>query len=94
MVESNSESNETYIAFGVVDHICSIRFTDVMPQDLNKLIEKIKASAVDRCRDRLDAAACKARGSITSSTTENRKNFPSGIETHGVTSSYKKRHGL
>jgi hypothetical protein len=65
-----------------------------MPQDLNKLIEKIKASAVDRCRDRLDAAACKARGSIATSTAENRKNFPPDIETHGVTSAFKKRHGL
>lgn len=65
-----------------------------MPQDLNKLIEKIKASAVERCRDRLDTAACKARGLISTNTAENNKNTPPLSETHGITSVFKKQHGL
>jgi hypothetical protein len=65
-----------------------------MPQDLNKLIEKIKASAVERCRDRLDTAACKARGLIKTDTAENNKNTPPRTEKYGVTSIFKKQHGL
>jgi len=65
-----------------------------MPQDLSKLIEKIKASAVDRCRDRIDTAASKAQGLITSNTAENSKYTPPGTGTYGVTSVFKKRHGL
>jgi len=67
---------------------------DVMPQDLSKLIEKIKASAVDRCRDRIDTAASKAQGLITSNTDENSKYIPPRTGTYGVTSVFKKRHGL
>ena len=65
-----------------------------MPQDLTILIEKIKASAVDRCRDRIDTAASKARGLITTNTAENGKNTSPGTGTHGVTSVFKKRYGL
>ncbi len=65
-----------------------------MPQDLSKLIEKIKASAVERCRDRLDAATCKARGLITTDTAENGTKYPPCTETRGVTSVFKKQHGL
>lgn len=67
---------------------------DVMPQDLTKLIEKIKASAVERCRDRIDAAASKARELLKTNTAENGKDSSPGTETHGVTSVLKKRHGL
>jgi hypothetical protein len=70
-----------------------MRFTDV-PQDLSTLIEKIKASAVERCRDRIDTAAGKARDLISSNTAETSKNFTPGPGTHGVTSVFKKRHGL
>jgi CBS-domain-containing membrane protein len=67
-----------------------------MPQDLNKLLDKIKASAVERCRDRLDTATNRARDLITTSNTagENCKKFPPQTETHGVTSVLKRRHGL
>jgi len=65
-----------------------------MAQDLTRLIEKIKASAVDRCRDRIDTAACKAKGLITTNAAENGKNSSPGLGTHGVTSVFKKRHGL
>jgi len=65
-----------------------------MPQDLSQLIEKIKASAVDRCRDRIDTAASKARDLITTKTAENGKYSPPIPETRNVTSVLKKRHGL
>lgn len=65
-----------------------------MSQDLTKLIEKIKASAVDRCRDRIDSAACKARGLITTDAAENGKKSSQGTGTYGVTSAFKKQHGL
>lgn len=93
-VRIKGKTNETYIVYGVVDHNSSIRFTDGMPQDLTKLIEKIKASAVDRCRDRIDAAASKARGLISTNTAETCKNTPPGTVTRDVTSVFKKRHGL
>jgi hypothetical protein len=65
-----------------------------MPQDLSQLIEKIKASAVDRCRDRIDSAARTTQGLITTNTAENSKNLPPRTGTHGVTSVFKKQHGL
>ena len=90
-----TEQNETYIAYGVVrPHLYYIRFTDIMPQDLTQLIDKIKASAVDRCRDRIDAAASKARGLISTDTEENYKIPPQGTGTRDITSLFKKRHGL
>jgi hypothetical protein len=65
-----------------------------MPQDLAKLIDKIKASAVQRCSDRIDLAARKARELLNTNNTENRKESPPGPETPRVTSILKKRHGL
>jgi hypothetical protein len=65
-----------------------------MPQDLNKLLEKIKASAVGRCRDRLDAAASKAQGLINTNSEGYCKNSSPRNGTQGVTSVLKKRHGL
>ena len=89
------KTNETYIAYGVVrPHLYYIRFTDAMPQDLNKLLDKIKASAVERCRDRLDTAASKAHGLISTQNGENYKKILPQTEIHGVTSVLKRRHGL
>jgi hypothetical protein len=65
-----------------------------MPQDLTQLIEKIKASAVDRCRERIQTAASKAKEMLNANKPENHKEPPPGVETHGVTSVLKKRHGL
>jgi hypothetical protein len=65
-----------------------------MPQDLTELIKKIKACAVDRCRDRIDAAASKAKGLISTKTVETDKNTPPGTVKCEVTSVFKKRHGL
>jgi len=65
-----------------------------MPQDLSNLLEKIKVSAIERCRDRLDTAAGSAKGLINTNSVESCKKFPSLSESHGVTSTLKRRHGL
>ncbi len=65
-----------------------------MPQDLNTLIERIKTSAVDRCRERIETAACKAKELLKGDNPENHKEPPPSRESHGVGSILKKRHGL
>ena len=65
-----------------------------MPQDLNTLIGRIKASAVDRCRERIETAACKAKELLKGDKPENHKESSPGVGSHGVASLLKKRHGL
>jgi hypothetical protein len=67
---------------------------DVMPQDLNTLIVRLKTSAVDRCRERIETAACKAKELLKGNKPENQIEVPPKVESHGVTSVLKKRHGL
>jgi hypothetical protein len=54
-----------------------------MVKDITKTINELRCIAVERCRERLDQAAEKARGLL-----------PSGEEQYGVTSLMKRKHGL
>jgi hypothetical protein len=64
-----------------------------MVTDIGGIIRSLHTTAVNRCRERLDEAALKARGLI-------RNNDPDSGGSHeqeeryGVTAVIKKRHGL
>ena len=63
-----------------------------MAQDITKVIRSLHESAVNRCRERLDAAATRAKGLISRGDDDDRARH--NDEKYGVTSVLKKRHGL
>jgi hypothetical protein len=65
-----------------------------MTNNLNSLIEKIKANAVGRCKERIDLAADKARGMLNGKKPEDQKDIPPKVEARGLTTSMKRQHGL
>jgi hypothetical protein len=66
-----------------------------MPGDMKTLIEKLKAEAVGRCRERIEQAAYRAKGLINGQKPDEQKEDNTGyIPSCGVTSVLKKRHGL
>jgi hypothetical protein len=64
-----------------------------MGQDITGIIKSLQTTAVNRCRERLDAAALKARGLISRGEDESVKD-PAPDDQYGVTSVLKRRHGL
>jgi hypothetical protein len=54
----------------------------------------LQCSAVNRCRDRLDAAALKARTLISRDENGDEKGKANDKPEYGVTSLLKRRHGL
>jgi hypothetical protein len=62
-------------------------------QDITGIIRSLHTSAVNRCRERLDAAALKARGLIGRNDPVDQKP-PDKEEQYGVTSVLKRKHGL
>jgi hypothetical protein len=64
-----------------------------MAQDITGIIRSLQTTAVNRCRERLDAAALKARGLINRGEDDNGKD-PGPDDQYGVTSVLKRRHGL
>ena len=66
-----------------------------MPRDMKTLIDKLKAEAVGRCRERIEQAACKAKGLLNGKKPEEQKENNTGrTQPGGVTSMLKRRHGL
>jgi hypothetical protein len=65
-----------------------------MANNLNTLIEKIKDSAVARCRERIELAADKARGVLNGKRQEDPKDSPTKREPSDMTSCLKRQHGL
>ncbi len=66
-----------------------------MVKDLTKTINSLRCIAVERCRERLDQAAQKAKGLIgNEQPVEQKEKPPCGEEHYGVTSLMKRRHGL
>jgi hypothetical protein len=63
-----------------------------MVQDIAGVIRSLHTTAVNRCRERLDDAALRARGLITRVDPETKPHDTK--EQYGVTSILKKRHGL
>lgn len=64
-----------------------------MAQDITGIIKSLQTTAVNRCRERLDAAALKARGLISRGE-DGAGDDPAHDNQYGVTSVLKRRHGL
>jgi hypothetical protein len=65
-----------------------------MPQDITGIIRSLQSSAVNRCRERLDAAALRARGLISRGNDDGENGAAHDKPEYGVTSVLKRRHGL
>lgn len=64
-----------------------------MAQDITGIIRSLQTTAVNRCRERLDAAALKARGLIRRGEDDTGRDTTRDEE-YGVTSVLKRKHGL
>lgn len=65
-----------------------------MAKDLTKIIRSLQTSAVNRCRERLDEAAIRARELISRADDGAEKRPDYEKPEYGVTSLLKRRHGL
>jgi hypothetical protein len=66
----------------------------IVVKDITGVIKSLHCSAVNRCRDRLDAAALKARNLISRDENGDEKGKANDKPEYGVTSLLKRRHGL
>ena len=66
----------------------------VVAKDITRIIRTLQCSAVNRCRERLDAAALKARDLISRGENGDEKGTEHEKPEYGVTSVLKRRHGL
>ena len=66
----------------------------IVAKDITKVIRSLQCSAVNRCRERLDAAALKARELIGKGEDDGDKGTVHDKPEYGVTSVLKRRHGL
>jgi hypothetical protein len=57
-----------------------------MANDITEIIGILKSEAVERCRRRIQQAAEKRDGCV--------KRAKSGVSEYGITSAFKRRHGL
>lgn len=65
-----------------------------MTNNLNTIIERIKETAVGRCRERINFAADKARDVLNKNKKEEPNDYPPKVEQQGVSSLMKRQHGL
>jgi len=65
-----------------------------MAEDITGIIRSLQTTAVNRCRERLDAAALKARGLIRRGEDEPENDTARDAPEYGVTSVLKRKHGL
>jgi hypothetical protein len=66
-----------------------------MSQDSERKIGKLKNIAIDRCRERIEQAACKAKELMNKPKSEgNDEIYRYNNQPSGMTSFLKKRHGL
>jgi hypothetical protein len=78
-----------------IDHITSVVIVVIMKGDLTGVIRSLQTTAVNRCRERIEEAALRARGLIRNQDTEDAKGEEPPVEREaGVTSVLKRRHGL
>lgn len=63
-------------------------------KDITGIICTLHTSAVNRCRERLDAAALKARDLISKGDNDDVKGTSHDKPDYGVTSLLKRKHGL
>jgi hypothetical protein len=66
-----------------------------MQLNTDKKIGKLKAIAVERCRERIEQAACKAKEIMNNPSSEKKEErYRYNNQPSGITSFLKKRHGL
>jgi hypothetical protein len=65
-----------------------------MKGDLTGVIRSLQTTAVNRCRERIEDAALRARGLIGKQDPEDAKREELADREFGVTSILKRRHGL
>ena len=66
-----------------------------MTQDSEKKIGKLKDIAIDRCRERIEHAACKAKELMNKPSPDGKdEKYRINHQSSGMTSFLKKRHGL
>jgi hypothetical protein len=66
-----------------------------MARDVDNKIERLKGLAIDRCRERIEQAKCRAKEFINGENLKNQKEDNTNrTQSYGVTSFLKKRHGL
>jgi hypothetical protein len=65
-----------------------------MKNDLNTILDRIKETAVGRCRERIEFAADKAREVLNKKKKEEPNDYPPKVEREGVSSLMKRQHGL
>jgi hypothetical protein len=65
-----------------------------MAQDITKILRSLQTTAVNRCRERLDEAALKARGLISRGEDDREKDAAHDDTQYGVTCVLKRKHGL
>ena len=66
----------------------------VVAKDISGIIRSLQCTAVNRCRERLDAAALKARDLISKGEDGDENVAAHDKPEYGVTSVLKRRHGL
>ncbi|NLD56767.1 MAG: hypothetical protein GX651_01375 [Methanomicrobiales archaeon] len=64
-----------------------------MVQDITKVLKSLQAAAVNRCRERIDEAALRAKDLIGRGDGEKKSPAPEKPQ-YGVTSVLKRKHGL
>jgi hypothetical protein len=79
---------------GGIDHITSVVIVVTMKGDITGVIRSLQTTAVNRCRERIEDAALKARGLIGKQDPEDAKGEEPADREFGVTSVLKRRHGL
>ena len=84
-----------YICFiDGIDQLITKGVVWVVAKDITGIIKTLQCSAVNRCRERLDAAALKARDLISKGENDGEKGAAHDKPDYGVTSILKRRHGL
>jgi hypothetical protein len=84
-----------YICFvNGIDQLITKGVVWIVAKDITKVLRSLQCSAVNRCRERLDAAALKARELISKGENGDTKDATHDKPEYGVTSLLKRRHGL
>ena len=65
-----------------------------MAQDITKVIDTLRDSAVGKCRERLEQAALRAKGLLKNGEPKKSETPQSKAPDYGVTSLLKRKHGL
>ena len=77
-----------------IDQLITKGVVWVVAKDITGIIRSLQCSAVNRCRERLDAAALKARDLISKGGDGDEQVAAPEKPEYGVTSVLKRRHGL